>query len=153
MKFLFGIFLLFSVFVIIGCGSNEIQATTTTVHENDHGHDEDDDHTTETIVEDTRNIIEFSDGKYKPSTLTIKKGETVIFLNNDISSTWPASNIHPTHGQYPEEGGCIGSNFDACKPLKTGENYSFTFTEVGSWKFHDHVKPSAKGSIIVEEWF
>jgi plastocyanin len=77
-----------------------------------------------------------------PSTLTIKVGDTVTFVNKDSKPHWPASDPHPTHTNYP--------GFDALRPLKTGESYSFTFTKQGAWGYHDHLNPSLRGTIIVE---
>ena len=74
----------------------------------------------------------------------------VTFINKDSVPHWPASGEHPTHQDYPEEGGCIGSKFDACSGLKTGETYSFTFNEKGTWNYHDHLNSGLGGVIIVE---
>jgi plastocyanin len=79
---------------------------------------------------------------FTPSTLTIKVGDTVTFINKDSNPHWPASDPHPTHTNYP--------GFDALRPLKTGESYSFTFTKQGAWGYHDHLNPSLRGIIIVE---
>jgi plastocyanin len=79
---------------------------------------------------------------FSPSTLTIKVGDTVTFINKDSNSHWPASDPHPTHTNYP--------GFDALRPLKTGESYSFTFTKQGAWNYHDHLDPSLTGTIIVQ---
>ena len=87
---------------------------------------------------------------FNPATLTIKAGETVMFLNQDTAPHWPASAMHPTHTVYPEPGGCIGSKFDACKGLGTGQPFMFKFNEKGSWKYHDHLNPSLWGTIVVE---
>lgn len=87
---------------------------------------------------------------FNPQTLTIKAGETVLFLNQDTAQHWPASAVHPTHAVYPEPGGCIGSKFDTCKGLAQGESFTFVFNEKGSWKYHDHLNPSLWGTIVVE---
>lgn len=101
--------------------------------------------------------VNITDAGFNPSTLTIKAGETVKFVNSDSSTGhWPASAIHPTHTAYPgsdiekcggEEASTI---FDACKSLKNGESWSFTFTEKGEWSYHDHLSPGSTGKIIVE---
>ena len=82
--------------------------------------------------------------------MTIKTGTTVTFTNEDSNQHWPASAMHPTHTAYPESGGCIGSKFDACKGLAQGESFSFTFNEIGSWGYHDHLRASMTGKIVVE---
>jgi len=39
--------------------------------------------------------------------------------------------------------------FDACRGIKTGELYEFTFTKAGVWNFHDHLYASFSGKITV----
>lgn len=78
---------------------------------------------------------------FEPQTLEIKKGTKVIFKNEDKVERWPASNLHPTHGIYPE--------FDPQKPVPAGESWEFIFDKAGSWKYHDHLIPSIRGVIIV----
>ena len=100
--------------------------------------------------------IEFKDGVYTPKEITVKKGDSVTWINRDAEPTWPASALHPTHGVYPdpENGACPeigGSAFDACRGLKQGESWTFQFNHAGSWRFHDHLKPNANGTIKVEE--
>lgn len=105
----------------------------------------------QTIIKQSDNIIEIITTGFSPEILTIKVGETVTFVNKQSSPSWPASAVHPTHRSYPEQGGCIGSKFDACKGLKNGESWSFTFNQKGTWKYHDHLDPSKIGTIIVGE--
>ncbi len=95
-------------------------------------------------------IVEIFSNGFVPNNLVVKKGDTVTFINRDTSEHWPASNIHPTHTLYPESGGCIGSKFDACRGLKSGESWSFTFDQKGTWGYHDHLHPNLRGTIIVE---
>ena len=82
---------------------------------------------------------------------------TVVVFKNDSTSknVWPASAIHPTHKVYPGSGiekcGTEDADtiFDACKAIHPGESYSFTFDEVGEWKYHNHLQPSNSGTITV----
>jgi len=97
-----------------------------------------------------KNTIIFDNSGFSPSTLTISAGESVRFVNNSDRAVWPASAVHPTHTAYPTTGGCIGSAFDACRGIVTGEDWSFVFDEVGSWKYHNHLSPRTTGTIIVE---
>ena len=82
-------------------------------------------------------------GEFSPNNITIKKGETITWKNDSAVFFWPASAIHPTHQIYPE--------FDAKKGTAPGGEWSFTFDKVGTWKYHDHLKPSAFGTVIVTE--
>ncbi|MBI5223493.1 hypothetical protein HY990_03650 [Candidatus Micrarchaeota archaeon] len=94
--------------------------------------------------------IEITKNGFVPKILNITVGDTVTFINKDDRPHWPASANHPTHAQYPEEGGCIGSKFDSCGPLKSGETFSFTFNQPGLWGYHDHTDSSLTGTVIVE---
>lgn len=78
---------------------------------------------------------------FVPKNLVINNGQTVIFVNEDINSHWPASNIHPTHGIYPE--------FDPQKAIEPGKSWQFKFEKPGTFRFHDHLYPELTGTIKV----
>lgn len=93
--------------------------------------------------------ITFTDDGYNPQQVEISKGAVVEWVNESSNDMWPASNLHPTHGDYPVENGCIGSSFDACESIPNGYSWRFKFTEEGSWDFHDHLAPIHTGTVIV----
>jgi len=95
--------------------------------------------------------IVFSDEGFSPNEVTIKKGQRVRFINNSTQDVWPASGVHPTHTLYPEKEStdCLGSSFDACRALKPGEFFDFTFNYVGEWRYHDHDHAYNTGVITV----
>lgn len=78
---------------------------------------------------------------FTPATFGVNKGETVTWVNDTDDYMWPASDVHPTHEEYPD--------FDARKPIKEGGSWSFTFKESGTWTFHDHLHPEALGTVTV----
>ncbi|HYE22305.1 MAG TPA: hypothetical protein VD998_01805 [Verrucomicrobiae bacterium] len=88
-------------------------------------------------------VIRQTESGYEPETITIKKGQRVVWVNETNTFIWPASNLHPTHNIYPE--------FDPREPFDKGMAWSFTFDEVGEWSFHDHLKPNRRGMVKVEE--
>lgn len=102
------------------------------------------------------NIIEVTSEGFNPKSLTIKQGDKVTWVNKITEDSWPASALHPTHNVYPgsdiEKCGTAEEKniFDACKGLKEGESYGFTFNEKGTWRYHDHLNTKSFGSIIVE---
>lgn len=118
----------------------------------------------------TKNVIEITDTGFKPSSLTIKKGEVVTFISKATAPVWPAGDVHPTHDTYPsavyaKEGdqaksfgskACVeygirkGDVFDPCKLLLPEETFTFQFNEKGAWGFHNHVRPEHTGKIIIE---
>jgi plastocyanin len=85
--------------------------------------------------------IAFNGTAFSPATLSIKQGDIVIFRNNSNKAFSPASAPHPAHTDYPE--------FDPKRQIAAGGSYQFKFEKVGSWRFHDHLTPSAFGTITV----
>lgn len=85
--------------------------------------------------------VNITSSGFSPNSVTINKGDTVKFVNTDTTTHWPASDPHPTHTDYP--------GFDANKALTNGASYSFTFAKVGTWGYHDHLKPTLHGTVIV----
>ena len=108
--------------------------------------------TTTTLQSTSANnyVVRITADGFSPSTLTIKVGDTVTWINEDSKQHWIASDPHPIHTGYPEKGGCIGSTFDSCRGLNPGESWSFTFRYSGTWGYHDHLRPYLTGKIIVE---
>lgn len=78
---------------------------------------------------------------FSPNILKIGRGSTVTFKSDTGEMFWPASNFHPTHEIYAE--------FDPKKPLEPTDYWSFTFNEVGTWRYHNHLNPSIVGTIVV----
>mgnify|MGYP001558906474 CR=1 FL=1 len=99
----------------------------------------------------THTVMYTKDG-FSPDTLEIQKGEAVLFTNKSGTPLWTASAMHPTHALYlvksPQD--CLGSSFDACAPTANDASWSFTFTEVGSWGYHNHLQASHRGMVVVK---
>lgn len=94
--------------------------------------------------------VTYTDSGFSPSTVTIPKGGTVIFKNAASDAVHVASNPHPLHNGYPATGGCVGSTFDMCKSFPPGSSWSFVFTYVGSWGYHNHLNPGEGGTVVVQ---
>ena len=88
-------------------------------------------------------IIRMTDEGFEPKELTITEGDEVLFINNDDTDRWPASNFHPTHTIY--------SDFDPERGIPPGESWKFIFTKPGTWRMHDHLIPHMTGTIVVLE--
>ena len=95
-------------------------------------------------------VITYTTEGYTPSVLTIKAGTKVTFKNTTPWGMWPASAMHPTHRVYPTSGGCVGSTFDSCIDIQPGGSWSFTFDYKGTWKYHDHIRPTLFGTVVVQ---
>ncbi|HSX48265.1 MAG TPA: cupredoxin domain-containing protein [Candidatus Nanoarchaeia archaeon] len=87
-------------------------------------------------------VVTYDGNSFSPTSLTIKVGDTVTFRNNSSAPMWVASNPHPSHTDY--------KGFDALRSFAKGEDYTFTFTKVGTWGFHNHLSPDATGTIVVQ---
>ena len=88
-------------------------------------------------------VVVLTNEGFVPDTVQIKKGTTITFKTSDTEPFWPASNVHPSHTGYPD--------FDPKKPLAPSETWSFTFTEAGTYSFHDHLRPLFTGAIVVTD--
>jgi plastocyanin len=80
---------------------------------------------------------------FSPSISTITKGGKVQFINDSDELMWVASGPHPTHTAYPA--------FDQKTGAGKGGVYTFTFTEIGDWYFHNHLAPQRTGRVIVKQ--
>ena len=100
--------------------------------------------------------VTYTDSGFSPSTVTINVGDTVAFKNSSSSDFWPATGMHPTHTVYPGSdikkcGTSVEKSiFDACRNVAPGSSYSFVFTEMGNWSYHNHLNPRQFGKIIVQ---
>ncbi len=82
-------------------------------------------------------------GSFEPDSLTVQKCTKVVFENKGTQAHWPASNLHPTHGIYPE--------FDPQQGIEPNQSWSFVFDKAGKWRYHDHLYPAVTGEIIINE--
>jgi plastocyanin len=88
-------------------------------------------------------IIRMTENGFEPRELTVTAGDEVLFINNDASDRWPASNFHPAHTLYPE--------FDPLQSVPPGSSWKMTFNREGTWRMHDHLNPHMTGTIVVLE--
>ncbi|MEK7208448.1 MAG: hypothetical protein AAB699_02775 [Patescibacteria group bacterium] len=104
--------------------------------------------TPETAAESDANApkevtVTYDANGFSRKTVTVKKGDTVIFQNKTGKPASVASAKHPTHLLYPE--------FDQYKTAERGKDeFRFTFEKVGAWNYHDHLNPTMTGTVIVE---
>ena len=68
---------------------------------------------------------------FVPAELVVREGDTVQFVTKNNEPFWPASNVHPTHTNFPD--------FDPRTPIDPSASWSFTFTKAGTYKYHDHI--------------
>jgi plastocyanin len=84
--------------------------------------------------------ITYTNEGFVPATLDVGVGAMVHFVNESDMQMWVASDSHPAHDILP--------TFDQFKP---GDMFMYVFEETGTWKYHDHLNPTAVGEIVVKE--
>ena len=89
------------------------------------------------------NEVSYTDSGYSPKQITVKKGTAVTFKNDSSIGMWTASGVHPTHQLLP--------GFDELKSVAKGGTYTYTFAKVGTWQYHNHLKPTDVGVVVVTE--
>jgi plastocyanin len=96
-------------------------------------------------------LVSYTDRGFEPSTITIKKGETVRFTNNSSGDLlWVASTGTMSGKVYPADSAACGqSAFDVCQSLKPHEFWEFTFTAAGTWSYQNNLDPSQTGIVRV----
>ena len=101
-------------------------------------------------------IVTYTDSGFSPKVTTIKTGATVTFRNQSSGMFWPASGPHPAHTAYDGTSLSLhctnktATTFDACVGIAASQTYSFKFTKIGTWNYHDHLHSSLTGSVIVQ---
>ncbi len=86
-------------------------------------------------------FVSYTDEGFEPKDLSITRGTMVHFANESSIDMWVASDDHPAHTDLP--------TFDQFKGSPPGEQYVYIFDQTGEWKYHDHLNPTAVGTITV----
>ena len=86
--------------------------------------------------------VEYSGQGFSPNSITVKSGTTVTWVNKGSDSMWVASDPHPVHTNLSE--------FDALKGVPPRGSYSYTFTKIEKWGYHNHLDPNKTGEVVVE---
>ena len=113
--------------------------------------------TTTTTTTGTQNTIHYTDNGFVPALLSVSVGTQVTFVNDSSDEMWIASNPHPTHQGYDGTtksvhcavGYAGPTPFDECAAVMQGGSYSFTFTKIGTWGYHNHGAPANGGTVVV----
>jgi len=85
------------------------------------------------------NQISIKNFSFNPSELTINKGETVTWINNE-------STPHDIKGSAIQD----SKNSFQSAILNKGQDYSFTFSDSGTYDYICGIHPAMKGKIIVK---
>lgn len=97
--------------------------------------------TTTTLPASSNLTVTLTDKGFSPATLTIKKGQTVTFINNSSEKMWVSANPFPSAADYPA--------FNEKSGVASGSSWDFTFDKTGVWFYHDHYHPALGAKIVV----
>ncbi len=96
--------------------------------------------------------VSYTNSGFSPKSIEISLGDTVRFVNNSSQSMWVASAAHPIHSAYDGttlQQHCAPGSADSFDQCKAGTSYSFTFTKVGTWNYHNHSDSTDFGTVVV----
>lgn len=90
--------------------------------------------------------VAVTDSGFSPKTLTIKVGDSVTWTNERSQAVYIAPDNHPDHQKYAG----IWDD-DGTGRIAKDESYTMTFTQAGSYTYHDHLNSSMTGTVVVTE--
>lgn len=83
-----------------------------------------------------KNRIEIKDFMFYPSTITVKAGETVTWINRD---------------DEPHTVVSVGKKFQKSSALDTDQEFTITLGAPGTYEYFCSVHPKMTGTIVVEK--
>jgi plastocyanin len=81
--------------------------------------------------------VDIANMAFSPSQITVAKGGTVTWTNNDNTTHTVIDDLSNVGG--PSSG-----------DIAPGSSYSFTFAKTGSFQYHCSIHPSMRGTIVVK---
>jgi plastocyanin len=83
----------------------------------------------------TSTAVSIDNFTFSPQQLTVKAGTTVTWTNKD---------------DIPHGIAATGNTFKRSAAMDTDDNYSFTFTTPGTYRYFCYIHPHMTGTIVVE---
>jgi plastocyanin len=78
-------------------------------------------------------------GGLTPSTVKVKKGQQIVWTNNDVTP----HHLTADQSELP--------SFDTPEPLEQGDSYAYIFDKVGTYRYYDAADPQRlQGTVTVE---
>jgi len=100
--------------------------------------------TKDPITIDATAHIEITETGFVPATIKVKPNTVITWTNSDNEPHHIASDPYPTNDGL--------EGFDSQDPLQKNDSFSFNFTKVGTYSYHDNLNPyKIKGTVIVEK--
>lgn len=89
--------------------------------------------------------VTYTGAGFSPSTLTIKVGTKIVWVNKSSDQVKVGVNPHPIH-----TGDRVITNGEFTLDLAAGESKTVTVNKTGNFDYHNHLNPSQTGTIIVQ---
>lgn len=86
-------------------------------------------------------VITYDGNSFTPAEVKAKSGQKILFKNNSPETVQVNSDPHPAHTLYPDV------NIDVISPNTSKE---MKLGSAGTYKYHNHIKASQGGVIVVE---
>ncbi len=91
--------------------------------------------TTQNLSSAVTHTITIKNFSFDQKSITVKKGDTVVWTNNDSAS-------HTVTGD---------NSGPSSSTVNTGGTYSFTFNDIGTFGYHCSFHPSMKATVVVTQ--
>ena len=127
---------LFAILAILGGGYLLTKDSNTKPVQTKVNHAETD-ATGEDVQAVATDVVKISDFAFTPVNIKIKKGDTVTWTNED--------NVEHTITESDDRDGPKSDE------LQKGDTYTFTFNDVGTFKYKCSLHPAMTGTVTVEE--
>lgn len=87
-------------------------------------------------------VVRITKTGFEPATLSVKQGTKITWTNTDNGLHQVAAN------PYPRGAGLSGLKSEI---LNNTQTYTFTANQVGSFGYHDQIKPTINGTLVVQK--
>lgn len=128
-------------------GDDDGDGIVSTAADDDTAEDVDGDENDEVLVIIPQDSSTLTDDAYRPNPIEVNTGDTVTWINDDLTS-------HTATSGSPESGstGMFGGTDDSPEIIgPEGDTQSFTFDEAGEFEYYCTLHPSMVGTVIVTQ--
>lgn len=128
-------------------GDDDGDGIVSTAADDDTAEDVDGDENDEVLVIIPQDSSTLTDDAYRPNPIEVNTGDTVTWINDDLTS-------HTATSGSPESGstGMFGGTDDSPEIIgPEGDTQSFTFDEDGEFEYYCTLHPSMVGTVIVTQ--
>jgi len=92
-------------------------------------------------AQQSANTVTLTANGFSPATITVKKGDTVSFVNKSGTLAQINSDPHPIHNLFP---------FLNLGPIADGQTLQVVIPQTGTFTYHNHLDPTERGTIIAQ---